>query len=153
MVEQVHSKIFTKALSSNSGQGGTKPLKFIDLLQTANVFCFSTSSLCMISFQTIHMQQKGKLCKAQVSAQLKGVCSKEANLNSSYLHTVNNSFRSPFSTNKRRTTTQARWWSLFSTSPFRNIYTGFYKADYLQILKKFCFAYLGTNLNFHLHKK
>ena len=32
---------------------------------------------------------KGKLCKAQLSAQLKEVFSKEANLNSNYLHTVN----------------------------------------------------------------
>ena len=42
----------------------------------------------MISFQTIHMQQKGKLCKAQVSAQLKEISFKEANLNFNYLDTV-----------------------------------------------------------------
>ena len=31
-------------------------------------------------FQTVHMQQKGKLYKAQVSAQLKEFCSKETDL-------------------------------------------------------------------------
>ena len=43
---------------------------------------------------------------------------------SSSLSSFTISFRSPLSTNKRRTTTQARQWSLVSTSPIRYIYYG-----------------------------
>ena len=70
-----------------------------NLFSTIHKFCWALAnckhtlfhyhSITYDQFSNYSHATKRKLCKAQVSAQLKEVCSKEANLNSNFLNTVN----------------------------------------------------------------